>query len=115
MDERLDVIYLNEKVVREEWHTFEVGVTRFTDEALRQAGKSRLRSTFLISPLRLTSSPGEMVIHNMRQKRPAYNLISNNCQTYATQLLEAIQIGAHQAFATTFAIYVCGSSGELLV
>jgi 4-diphosphocytidyl-2C-methyl-D-erythritol kinase len=46
-----------------------------------------------------------MVIHNMRTKRPAYNIISNNCQNYAVNLLDAIQIGAHLQFATTFAIY----------
>ncbi|RDL37693.1 Uncharacterized protein BP5553_05126 [Venustampulla echinocandica] len=85
MDEELDVIYINEELDREEWHTFEVGGTRFTDEALRQAG--------------------EMVIHNMREKRPAYNVISNNCQNYAVLLLDAIQIGAHQEFATSFAVY----------
>jgi hypothetical protein len=39
MDEELDVIYINEKINREEWNTFEVGQTRFTDEALRQAGQ----------------------------------------------------------------------------
>lgn len=38
-DEHLDVIYINEKIKRDEWHTFEVGKTRFNDEALRQAGK----------------------------------------------------------------------------
>ncbi len=37
-DENLDIIYINEEVNREEWHTFEVGKTRFSDEALRQAG-----------------------------------------------------------------------------
>jgi hypothetical protein len=47
----------------------------------------------------------EMVIHNMREKRPAYNLISNNCQNYAVLLLDAIQIGAHREFATSFAVY----------
>lgn len=41
----------------------------------------------------------------MREKRPAYNVISNNCQNYAVLLLDAIQIGAHKEFATTFAIY----------
>ena len=46
-----------------------------------------------------------MVIHNMRSVRPAYNLINNNCQNYAVKMLDAIQIGAHQEFATTFAIY----------
>jgi hypothetical protein len=39
MDEQLDIIYINEKLDRSEWHTFEVGKTRFTDEALRQAGQ----------------------------------------------------------------------------
>jgi hypothetical protein len=85
MDEQLDVIYINEHLVREEWRTFEVGKTRFSDEALRQAG--------------------EMVIHNMREKRAAYNVISNNCQNFAVLLLDAVQVGAHQEFATTFAIY----------
>lgn len=46
-----------------------------------------------------------MTIHNMRQKRAAYNLISNNCQNFAVNLLDAIQTGAHREFATTFAIY----------
>lgn len=46
-----------------------------------------------------------MVIHNMRQKRPAYNLISNNCQNFAVNILDAIEIGAHREFATTFAVY----------
>ncbi|RDW62395.1 hypothetical protein BP6252_11828 [Coleophoma cylindrospora] len=85
MDEELDIIYINAVIEREEWHTFEVGKTRFTDEALKQAA--------------------EMVIHNMREKRPAYNLISNNCQNFAVALLDAIQIGAHQQFATSFAVY----------
>lgn len=47
----------------------------------------------------------EMTIHNMREKRPAYNLISNNCQNYAVNLLDAIQVGAHRQFATSFAVY----------
>ncbi|KAK5076781.1 hypothetical protein LTR64_005739 [Lithohypha guttulata] len=85
MDERLHVIYINEVINRDEWHTFEVGQTRFTDEALRQTG--------------------EMVIHNMRQSRPAYNLISNNCQNFAVNMLDQVQIGSRREFATTFAIY----------
>ncbi|KAL1895455.1 hypothetical protein Sste5346_005261 [Sporothrix stenoceras] len=85
MDEHLDVIYINEKVVTDEWHTFEVGKTHFNDEALRQTG--------------------EMVIFNMRQKRPAYNLISNNCQNFALFLLDAIQVGKHREFGTAFAVY----------
>lgn len=40
MDEQLHVIYNNEKLDRSMWHTYEVGKTRFTDEAVRQAGKS---------------------------------------------------------------------------
>jgi hypothetical protein len=48
---------------------------------------------------------GEMVIHNMRQRRPAYNIISNNCQNFAVQMLDAIQIGAHKEFATAFQVY----------
>jgi len=85
MDEHLDVIYINEKIVRDEWHTFEVGSTRFNDEALRQAG--------------------EMVIYNMRTKRPAYNLIENNCQTFAVALLDSIKVGTHREFATSFAVW----------
>jgi hypothetical protein len=46
-----------------------------------------------------------MVIHNMREKRPAYNVISNNCQNFALSLLDSIQIGAHMEFATSFAVY----------
>lgn len=46
MDEQLDIIYFNEKVKREEWRTFEVGKTRFTDEALRQAGEFPLLRWF---------------------------------------------------------------------
>ena len=46
-----------------------------------------------------------MTIHQMREKRAAYNLISNNCQNFALNLLDAIQIGAHREFATSFAVY----------
>jgi len=41
----------------------------------------------------------------MREKRPTYNVISNNCQTFAVSLLDLIQIGAHMEFATSFAVY----------
>ncbi|KAK3689150.1 hypothetical protein B0T22DRAFT_513309 [Podospora appendiculata] len=85
MDEHLDVIYINEKINRDEWHTFEIGKTRFNDQALLHAG--------------------DMVIYNMRSARPAYNLISNNCQNFALLMLDAIQAGARREFATTFAIY----------
>ncbi|KAL2072022.1 hypothetical protein VTL71DRAFT_11365 [Oculimacula yallundae] len=85
MDEDLDIIYNNEKLDREQWRTFEVGKTRFTDEALRQAAV--------------------MTIYKMRQERAAYNIISNNCQNFAVRLLDAIQVGAHVQFATSFAVY----------
>jgi len=41
----------------------------------------------------------------MRAKQAAYNLISNNCQTFALQLLDSIHIGAHKKFGTSFAVY----------
>lgn len=41
----------------------------------------------------------------MRQVRPAYNLISNNCQNFACNLLDKVQVGAHKEFATSFAVY----------
>lgn len=46
-----------------------------------------------------------MVIHAMRSTRPAYNLIDNNCQNFATRMLDAIQVGNHRQFATSFAVY----------
>ena len=85
MDGDLHIIYINEKLDREQWHTFEVGQTRFNDQALRKAAK--------------------MTIHNMRDKRAAYNLISNNCQNFAVNLLGNIQVGAHREFGTSFAVY----------
>jgi hypothetical protein len=86
MDEHLDIIYINERVEREQWHTFRVGETTFNDEALRQTG--------------------EMVISQMRAKKAAYNLISNNCQNFALLLLDAMQIGeaAHPKFGTALAV-----------
>ncbi|KAJ0107975.1 hypothetical protein J7T55_008111 [Diaporthe amygdali] len=85
MDEHFDVIYINEAFNRDEWHTFKVGKTRFNDQALREAG--------------------EMVIFNMREKRPAYNLLDNNCQNFALNLLDKIRIGKHRDFATSFSVY----------
>jgi hypothetical protein len=84
-DEDLKVIYLNEKCDRSQWHTFEVGKTRFSDTALRKAG--------------------EMTIFHMREKKPAYNLIDNNCQQFAVKLLDFIQIGKHKEFATVYEVY----------
>ncbi|KAG5994722.1 hypothetical protein E4U43_003189 [Claviceps pusilla] len=85
MDENFDVIYTNEKVNREEWRTFKVGETRFNDDAVRRAGES--------------------VIQSIRERQPAYNLITNNCQTYALQLLDAIKVGSKKEFGTTLAVY----------
>jgi hypothetical protein len=90
-DGNLDIIYINETLKRDEWHTFEVGQTRFNDQALRKAGDMVI--------------PARMTIHNMRQKRPAYNLISNNCQNFAVNMLGNIQVGAHREFGTSFAVY----------
>ena len=47
----------------------------------------------------------------MREKQAGYNLISNNCQNFATNLLDNIQLGAHREFATIFEIYL-GATGE---
>ncbi|QUC20554.1 uncharacterized protein UV8b_04795 [Ustilaginoidea virens] len=85
MDENFDIIYTNQRVQHEEWRTFHVGVTRFNDDATRRAGES--------------------VIQAIREKQPGYNLITNNCQTYALQLLDAIKVGARKEFATTLAVY----------
>ncbi|TDZ53804.1 hypothetical protein CTRI78_v006749 [Colletotrichum trifolii] len=85
MDEKFHVIYTNERIKREEWRTFPVGETRFNDEALRRAGES--------------------VIQSIRERQPAYNLITNNCQTYALQLLDAIKVDGHKDFGTTLAVY----------
>jgi len=41
----------------------------------------------------------------MRAKRKAYNLISNNCQNFALNMLDAIQVAKHKEFGTTLAIY----------
>lgn len=46
-----------------------------------------------------------MVIFNMREKRPAYNLINNNCQNFAMNLLDKIRVGQHRQFATSYAVY----------
>jgi hypothetical protein len=85
MDEKLDVIYFNERVTEQEWHSYSVGSTTFNDQALLQAA--------------------EMTIYNMRNARPAYNLISNNCQNFALEMLKAISVGKHREFGSTFAIY----------
>ena len=45
------------------------------------------------------------MIQDIREKRPAYNLISNNCQTYVLQLLDAIKVGMRKEFGTSRAVY----------
>lgn len=39
------MIYFNEKFKREDWTTFEVGKTRFNDQALRKAGETGFATT----------------------------------------------------------------------
>lgn len=41
----------------------------------------------------------------MRERRAAYNLINNNCQNFALNLLDKIRVGKHREFATSFAVY----------
>jgi hypothetical protein len=45
------------------------------------------------------------VIQQIRSTRPGYNLISNNCQTYVLQLLDAVRVSQVKEFATTRAVY----------
>ncbi|KAI1436775.1 hypothetical protein GGR50DRAFT_649664 [Xylaria sp. CBS 124048] len=85
MDENLDIIYINGERTQNEWTTYEVGRSRLNDEALRHAG--------------------EMVIYNMREKQKGYNLITNNCQNFALNMLNAIQIGNQREFGTALAIF----------
>ncbi|KAI0974319.1 hypothetical protein F4678DRAFT_422227 [Xylaria arbuscula] len=85
MDESLDIIYINGEQAGTEWTLYEIGKTRLNDEALRQAG--------------------EMVIYNMRERQKGYNLITNNCQNFALNMLDAIQIGKHRDFGTALAIF----------
>lgn len=59
----------------------------------------------ILHPLTLTTTQGEAVIQNIRSTRPGYNLISNNCQTYVLQLLDAIQASQDKQFGTTLAVY----------
>jgi hypothetical protein len=53
----------------------------------------------------LTYDTGEAVIQHIRSTRPGYNLITNNCQTYVTQLLDVIQTSQVKQFGTTLAVY----------
>jgi len=53
-----------------------------------------------------------MTIYRMREKNKAYNLISNNCQNFALQMLDAVQMGKHLEFATAFAVYRTAVDGR---
>jgi hypothetical protein len=53
----------------------------------------------------ITRNLGEAVIQQIRSTRPCYNLISNNCQTYVLQLLDAIRVSQVKEFGTTLAVY----------
>lgn len=109
MDENFDIIYTNAKVDPQEWRTFPVGETRFNDDALRRTGEYRpaflAPSRMYLAMLADHRFIGEAVIHNIRATRPGYNLISNNCQTYVLQLLDAIQVSQDKEFGTTLAVY----------
>ena len=50
-------------------------------------------------------NPGEAVIQDIRSKNPVYNLITNNCQTYVLQLLDAIKASVYKELGTTQAVY----------
>lgn len=50
------MIYINEKLKRDEWHVFEVGKTRFNDQALREASKMTIHNMYFCLHPR-TSSP----------------------------------------------------------
>ena len=45
------------------------------------------------------------MIQTIRESQPGYNLIKNNCQTYALQLLDAIKVGTKKEFGTTLTVY----------
>lgn len=45
------------------------------------------------------------MIKTIREKQPAYNLITNNCQTYALQLLDSIKADGFKQFGTTLDVY----------
>lgn len=77
MDEHLDIIYINEVLKREEWTTFEVGKTRFTDEALRQAG--------IYPPL--CDEEEELIVHR-RNGNPQHARQKTGIQHYLQQLPE---------------------------
>ena len=99
MDENFDIIYTNARIDPKEWTTSAVGHTTFNDDALRRTGQA--------------------VIEHRRTTRPTYNLITNNCQTYVLQLLDAIQVSTVKQFGTTKDIYKrvfgSGTVAELFV
>lgn len=86
---------------------FPVGKTRFNDQALREASRMTIHnmSAHTLSHPKPAPALSTNPYPPRRDKRPAYNLISNNCQNFAVELLKAIQVGAHREFGSTFAIY----------
>jgi hypothetical protein len=57
----------------------------------------------------------EALIQTIRETRSRYNLITNNCQTYVTQLLDAVEVSKVKEFPTTLAVYQrLFSSGKVI-
>jgi hypothetical protein len=55
------------------------------------------------------------LIQTIRETRSKYNLITNNCQTYVTQLLDAVEVSKVKEFPTTLAVYQrLFSSGKVI-
>lgn len=74
--------------------------------SITHGGVPPRRFRLIFSPLiNLLCSSGEMTIFNMREKRPAYNLLDNNCQNFALNFLDKIRVGKHRDFATSFNVY----------
>ncbi|KAJ7626856.1 hypothetical protein FB45DRAFT_868134 [Roridomyces roridus] len=80
------------------------GSTRMSSGWSSRRNGTLLRSGRLDLTTRLCGKPARWAIFQMREKQPAYNLITNNCQIYALKLLDAIQVGKHREFATSEAI-----------
>lgn len=45
------------------------------------------------------------MIQAIRDKQPVYNLITNNCQTYVLQLLDAVKASVYKELGTTQSVY----------
>ena len=66
-------------------------------------GRPRCRATSECKPC--SQRLGEAVIQSIRSRQPVYNLITNNCQTYVLQLLDAIKASVYKELGTTQAVY----------